>query len=101
VESGPAHTNTLDKIAGLVHLYFDTGRSRKSVYFRGMWHKKRRNGRPAEMEPGLAAELRNGNRGLLALCDLNLDVSGDDDATELKRLVARRHAVTHGFSHSP
>lgn len=92
-----AATNTLDKIAGLVHLYFDTGRSPKSVYFRGMWHKKRRKGRPVEMEPGLVAELRNGNRGLVALCDLSLDVSGDDDATELKRLVARRHAVTHGF----
>ncbi|HEY7951228.1 MAG TPA: LA2681 family HEPN domain-containing protein [Solirubrobacterales bacterium] len=92
-----AATNTLDKIAGLVHLYFDTGRPPKSVYFRGMWHKKRRKDRPAEMEPRFAAELRSGNRGLLALCDLSLDVSGDNDATELKRLVARRHAATHGY----
>lgn len=91
-------TNTLDKIAGLTHLYFDTGRKPSSIYFNGMWKAKPKKGEPPPMQPELKAELQStGNRGLLALCDLSLDVAGEKRETELKKLVGLRHTSTHRF----
>ena len=91
-------TNTLDKIAGLTHLYFDTGRAPSSIYFNGMWRAKPKKGEQPQMQPELKAELQGTrNRGLLALCDLSLDVAGEKRETELKKLVGLRHTATHRF----
>jgi hypothetical protein len=89
-------TNTLDKIAGLVHLYFATGRRPKKVSFYGLWHEA--GGKPLRMEPVFAEELRNvRNEGLLALIDLSTEIGDDKHTTELKRRIALRHAATHRF----
>jgi tetratricopeptide (TPR) repeat protein len=91
-------TNTLDKIAGLTHLYFETGRSPSGIYFNGMWRVKPKKGEPSRMQAEFKAELEGkGNRGLLALCDLSLDVIGRQRDTELKKLVALRNTATHRF----
>lgn len=91
-------TNTLDKIAGLTHLYFDTTRTPGTTYFNGMWLAKRKKGDPLSMEPNFRTELVDtGNRGLLALCDLSLDVAGNERLTELKKLVGLRNTATHRF----
>ena len=91
-------TNTLDKIAGLTHLYFDTTRTPGTTYFNGMWLARRKKGDPLSMEPAFRAELADtGNRGLLALCDLSLDVAGNERLTELKKLVGLRNTATHRF----
>jgi hypothetical protein len=50
------------------------------------------------MEPAFRIEFEDaGNRGLLALCDLSLDVAGEKKETELKKLVGLRHTATHRF----
>jgi tetratricopeptide (TPR) repeat protein len=88
-----AATNVLDQVASFLHLYLETGRDFRGVYFRTLWHK--RHGRV--MEPAFVPRLqRSGhlNRGLLALCDLASDLEQD---TLLARLVDRRHAATHRF----
>jgi tetratricopeptide (TPR) repeat protein len=91
-------TNTLDKIAGLTHLYFDTGRKPNSAYFNGMWKAKSKKGEPPRMQSEFKAELKStGNRGLLALCALSLDVAGEKRETELKKLVGLRNTSTHRF----
>jgi LA2681-like HEPN/Tetratricopeptide repeat len=93
-----AATNALDKIAGVTHLYFNTGRAPKKVYFNGMWHQKPAKKESLVMEAEFAAQMHpQVNRGLLALCDLSLDVSGSGDPTALKQLIARRQAATHRF----
>lgn len=90
--------NTLDKIAGLTHLYFETGRAPSATYFNGMWRAKPKKGEPPTMEPAFRVEFEDaGNRGLLALCDLSLDVAGEKKETELKKLVGLRHTATHRF----
>lgn len=91
-------TNTLDKIAGLVHLYFATGRRPKKVSFYGLWHQPSSHGKPLQMEPVFAEELRAaGNEGLLALIDLSCEVGDDKHPTALKKQIALRHAATHRF----
>lgn len=89
-----AATNLLDKVAGFVHLYFETGRVR-DVYFSSLWHGRDRK-KTKKMDGALAAELtkNNFNRGLLALCDLSCDL---DRPTRLNELVERRHTATHRF----
>ena len=92
-------TNATDKIAGLTHLYFDTTRTPGTTYFNGMWlARRKKKGDPLSMEPAFRAELADtGNRGLLALCDLSLDVAGNERLTELKKLVGLRNTATHRF----
>lgn len=87
-------TNLLDKVAGFVHLYFETGRTR-DVYFSSLWHGRDRK-KAKKMDVALATELTkdNFNRGLLALCDLSCDL---DRPTRLNELVERRHTATHRF----
>jgi hypothetical protein len=89
-----AATNLLDKVAGFIHLYFETGRV-KDVYFGSLWHGRDRK-KAKTMDAALAAELSkdNFNRGLLALCDLSCDL---DRPTRLNELVERRHTATHRF----
>jgi tetratricopeptide (TPR) repeat protein len=83
--------NVLDKVAGFVHMYFQTGRIR-DVYFRTLWHR----GNRSKMDAELASELtRQGlNRGLLALCDLSCDI---EQETPLNQFIERRHTATHRF----
>lgn len=86
-----AAVNVLDKIAGLTHLYFETGRVR-DVYFGTLWHRRSSN----TMDRKLSSQLtrRGLNRGLLALCDLSSDIEQD---TPLYRFIERRHTATHRF----
>lgn len=93
-----AATNTLDKIAGLVHLYFATDRKPKDVSFYGLWHRPPTKGQPLQMEPVFAEQLRHvDNEGLAAIIDLSCEVDGDRHRTPLKEQIARRHAATHRF----
>jgi tetratricopeptide (TPR) repeat protein len=89
-----AATNLLDKVAAFLHLYFETGRNRRDVYFRGFWAAKRQRRRPPAIEAAFARELAVGNAGLLALYDLACDMEED---TPLGRLHGLRHAATHRF----
>jgi LA2681-like HEPN len=90
-----AATNLLDKIAGLVHLYFGTGRVR-DVYFRTLWHPRTAKRAADVMDPKLADQFRSPrvNRGLMALCDLSCDL---EQPTALNELLDRRHTATHRF----
>jgi tetratricopeptide (TPR) repeat protein len=100
IQALTAATNTLDKIAGLVHLYFGTERRSKDVAFYGMWHKPRTKadkGKPYEVELAFADQLRAGNDGLAAILDLSCEIEGDEHRTPLKEQIARRHAATHRF----
>jgi hypothetical protein len=93
VQAFSAATNVLDQVASFLHLYLETGRNFRGVYFRTLWHKRRNR----VMEPAFVTRLqRSGhlNRGLLALCDLASDLEQD---TLLAQLVDRRHAATHRF----
>ncbi len=89
-------TNLLDKIAGLVHLYFNTSRRTTDVYFRTLWHPRKNRSRPDVMDPELAAQFDGGqgNRGLMALCDLSCDL---EQLSAVNELVERRHTATHRF----
>jgi hypothetical protein len=89
-----AAMNLLDKVAGFVHLYLGTDRVR-DVYFRTLWHPRSRGGDDV-MDSALADELRAGNRGLLALCDLSCDLDFERK-TPLAELVELRHTATHRF----
>lgn len=84
--------NLLDKVAVFVQLYFGTGRVR--LYFRDLWHPRTPKGKADQMVPAVADELRRGNRGLLALCDLSCELDQD---TPLARLVELRNTATHRF----
>lgn len=93
-----AATNTLDKIAGLVHLYFATDRKPKDVSFYQLWHRPPARGQPLEIEPAFAEQLRDvDNEGLAAIIDLSCEVGGDGHRTPLKDQIALRHAATHRF----
>jgi hypothetical protein len=82
--------NVLDKVASFVHLYLATSRKPTGVYFNTLWHKRGNE----VMDPEIEAEIKEGNFGLLALCDLSCDHERD---TPLKEFVERRHAATHRF----
>jgi tetratricopeptide (TPR) repeat protein len=93
VQAFAAATNVLDQVASFVHLYMQTGRNARGVYFKSLWHSPSRR----VMEPAFATRLQRKerfNRGLLALCDLASDLEQD---TLLAQLVNRRHAATHRF----
>jgi len=86
--------NLLDKVAGFVHLYLETGRVR-DVYFGRLWHRGHP-AKPAPMDTALADELRAGNRGLLALCDLSCDLDPERQSP-LAEFIEMRHSATHRF----
>jgi tetratricopeptide (TPR) repeat protein len=98
IQAMTAATNTLDKIAGLVHLYFRTGRDPKRFSFNQLWHLPRVRNQPATIEPVFNAQLQaRPNMGLVAILDLSCDVSDNEHRTPLKEQVARRHAATHRY----
>lgn len=91
-------TNTLDKIAGVVHLYFGTEREAKQVAFYSLWHAPPVKGQPLRVEPVFARELDSvGNEGLAAILDLSCEIEGGELRTALKEQIARRHAATHRY----
>lgn len=91
VQAFAAATNVLDKIAGFVHLYLDTGRV-KDVSFGRIG---RPNGKkPIDTQLQAAINAPEHNTGLLALLDLSRDLERD---TALSREVSRRHRITHRF----
>lgn len=98
IQALTAATNTLDKIAGLVHLYFGTPRKPKDVTFYRLWHAPPVKGQPLEVEPIFAEQLREvDNEGLSAILDLSCEVAGDEHRTALKEQIALRHAATHRY----
>jgi hypothetical protein len=96
VQALASAVDMLDKIASFVHLYLATGRAERDVYFSSLAWEDGRRRRSPRLGPEIAAAISDPerNRGLLALCDLSLDLSED---TPLRRLVGRRHAATHRF----
>jgi tetratricopeptide (TPR) repeat protein len=91
IQAFAAAVNVLDKVAGLVHLYFESGRVR-DVYFRTLWHRRGDDAMDRELSSQLTR--RGLNRGLLALCDLSSDIEQD---TPLNQFIERRHTATHRF----
>ncbi len=91
IQAFAAAVNVLDKVAGLVHLYFETGRVR-DVYFRTLWHRRGDDTMDHELSSQLTR--RGLNRGLLALCDLSCDI---EQETPLNEFIERRHTATHRF----
>ena len=85
-----AANNLLDKVAGVTHLYLQTGRER--VYFFEFWLKPAKKKTPRDVDNVIEQELKNGNRGLLALCDLACEL---ERPGPLKAVKGQRHAVTH------
>jgi tetratricopeptide (TPR) repeat protein len=85
-----AANNLLDKVAGVTHLYLQTGRDR--VYFFEFWLKPAKKKTPRDVDDVIEEELKAGNRGLLALCDLACEL---ERPSALKTVKGRRHAVTH------
>lgn len=98
VQAFSAATNVLDKVAGIVHLYFGTGRRVRDVYFGSIARPsgQQKGGAPKPLDPEVAAALSKPeqNVGLIALCDLSCDLERD---TALSRLIDRRHTATHRF----
>jgi hypothetical protein len=101
IQTLTAATNTLDKIAGLVHLYFATERKPKDISFYSLWHAPRTKadkGKPLRVEPVFAEQLRDlGNESLAAILDLSCEIEGDEHRTPLKKQIALRHAATHRY----
>jgi tetratricopeptide (TPR) repeat protein len=101
IQALTAATNTLDKIAGLVHLYFATERKPKDISFYSLWHAPRTKadkGKPLRVEPVFAEQLRDvGNEGLAAILDLSCEIEGDEHQTPLKKQIAWRRAATHRY----
>jgi tetratricopeptide (TPR) repeat protein len=89
IQSFAAAMNLLDQVACYAHLYFQTSRPPRGVYMRTLWRRSKNE----SFDPTLAAMLRGGNRGLLALCDLAADLS--DPASRLGELTKLRHTATH------
>lgn len=93
IQAYAATSNVLDKVASFTHLYLDTERRVRGVYFSRFWcadpsHPK--------MDPEIAAALSapEQNLGLLALCDLSRDLESE---TPLNQRFDQRHAATHRF----
>lgn len=84
-------TNLLDKIAGVAHQYLQTGKQPRQAYIRNFGLLVQRD-RPDRIDPVIGTELDEGNRGLLALCDLAGEIGRP---TPLNELLQRRHAATH------
>lgn len=84
-------TNLLDKIAGVAHQYLRTGKSPRHAYMRNFGLLIKPN-KPDRIDPPIGTELNEGNRGLLALCDLAGEIGRD---TPLNDLLQRRNAATH------
>lgn len=93
VNAFTAATNLLDKVAGLTHIYFATGRQSGQVYFRGFWHQRNKPNR-WQAEFAEALEPPGFNRGLIALSDLACDL---EQESALSVLLDRRHTATHRF----
>lgn len=89
IQSLAAATNVLDKVASFVHLYLNTARRVRGVYFDSLWREKGKS-----MDAELATCLDQPNIGLLALCDLSCEVGSE---TSLGRRVLLRHTATHRF----
>ncbi len=85
-----AAANVLDQIAVFIHLYFETGRSAKSISFRDFWGAK------TTIDPIFVSWLTEErfNLGLYALIDLAADLEHD---SPLGHLIGRRHTLTHRF----
>ena len=85
-----AASNLLDKVAGVTHLYLQTGRDR--IYFFEFWLRPAKKKTQREVDGVIEEELKAGNRGLLALCDLACE---HERPGPLRTVKGQRHAVTH------
>ncbi len=73
IQAFAAASNVLDKVACAVHLYYQTPRKTRTVYFRYLWHPPHGKNQPDAMDPKLVDSAPT--RGLLALCDLKVATS--------------------------
>jgi len=92
VQALAAATNVLDKVASFVHLYLDTSRRVRGVYFDWLWRE--RDGKPMDAELAAVLSRPERNIGLLALCDLSCDLGS---GKPLARRILLRHTATHRF----
>lgn len=91
IQAHASSTNVLDKIAGFVHLYFQTGRVR-NVSFRLIDRAKTT--QPIDQALRTAIARPESNIGLTALLDLSHDLTR---RTALAARVDRRNKATHRF----
>jgi tetratricopeptide (TPR) repeat protein len=90
IQAFAAAMNLLDQVACYSHLYLKTTRAPRSVSMRTLW----RTSNNGQFDATFADVLRTeGNRGLLALCDLAADLS--EPASRLSVLTELRHSATH------
>lgn len=85
----------LDKTAVATSEYLNLPGSSDSIYFKTRWFKKRKDGEPWLWQQEIQQEIESGNTGLIALCEVAMDVAKDGFLNDKSK---RRHASTHRFA---